>query len=184
MVRSGHNARVRFGLDAMKGRAMKPYTVTLVLVLVAIAAFAILNWGVFVAPTELTLGFTTIRLPLGLLMLGLLVLVAALFLLYVVFLQASALLDTRRHGRELRANRELADQAEASRFTELRSFLASELAQQTRVGAESKAEVLARIDRLERDLRVLAEQTGNSLAASIGELDDRLERGGAQPAAK
>lgn len=154
---------------------MRLPTLILLFILLLIAAFSVLNWGVFMAPTEVTLGFATVQLPLGLLMLGLLVLVCALFLLYVVYLQASALLDTRRHTRELRSNRELADQAEASRFTELRAFLETALAQRGAQQDEAQAALLARIAQLDHALRELVEQQANSLAASIGELEDRLE---------
>lgn len=155
---------------------MKLHTLLFLLVLAAIAAFAALNWSVFIAPTDLSLGFTRVQMPLGLVMLGLLAFLAVLFLLYVVYLQGSALLETRRHSRELQANRELADQAEASRFTELHAFLAAELAKQANLSAEAKSNVLARVDQLERDLRSFMEQSGNTLAAYIGELEDRLEK--------
>lgn len=155
---------------------MKFHTIFLLLVLAAIAAFAALNWSVFNTPTNLSLGFTAVQLPLGLVMLGLLTFLTALFLMFVVYIQGSSLLETRRHSRELRANRELADQAEASRFTELRTFLEAELTKQANLNAESKSNVLARIDQLEHDLRSFMEQSGNTLAAYIGELEDRLEK--------
>ena len=79
---------------------MKLSTLLLLLVLTAIAAFAALNWTVFITPTELSLGFTTTQIPLGLVMLGLLVFVTALFLLFVLYLQTSALLETRRQSRD------------------------------------------------------------------------------------
>ena len=52
------------------------------------------------------------------------------------------------------ASRDLADKAEASRFTELRHFL----------------------EQLEARQRTVIEQAGNSLAASVGELEDKVER--------
>ena len=107
---------------------MKLSTLFLLLILTAIGAFAALNWSVFITPTELSLGFTTTLIPLGLVMLGLLVFVTALFLVFVVYLQPAALLETRRQSRELKASRELADQAEASRFSELRNLVETELA--------------------------------------------------------
>ena len=155
---------------------MRLYTLLLLIVLAAIAAFAVLNWNVFIAPTDLSLGVTRVQVPLGLVMLGLLIFVAALFLVFVVYLQTSALLENRRHTRELHANRELADNAEASRFTELRKFLEDELLKQTNLNKESHSEVLARLLELEQDLRAFIEQSGNTLAAYIGELDDRLEK--------
>jgi uncharacterized integral membrane protein len=155
---------------------MRLYTLLLLIVLAAIAAFAVLNWNVFIAPTDLSLGVTRVQVPLGLVMLGLLIFVAALFLVFVVYLQTSALLENRRHTRELHANRELADNAEASRFTELRKFLEDELLKQANLNKESHSEMLARLLQLEQDLRAFIEQSGNTLAAYIGELDDRLEK--------
>lgn len=132
--------------------------VLLLIALGAVAVFAALNWSVIMAPTTLSLGFAQVQAPLGLVLLGMLVLLTALFLLYVVYLQTSVLLETRRHARELQASRELADQAEASRFTELRTL------------------VEERLDRLERELRTAIEQTGNSLSAYVGELGERFDR--------
>jgi len=160
---------------------MRLPTLILLFILLLIGAFSVLNWGVFMAPTDVTLGFATVQLPLGLFMLGLLVLVCAMFLLYVVYLQASALLDTRRHTRELRSNRELADQAEASRFTELRAFLEAGLDKQAAQQGQTQAALLARIEQLEQALRTAVEQNGNSLAASLGELEDRLDAAGGTP---
>lgn len=161
---------------------MKLHTLFLLLVLAVIAAFAALNWSVFITPTELSLGYTTVQMPLGLLMLGLLFFLTALFLVYVVYLQGSALFETRRQSRDLQANRELADRAEASRFTELRNFLEAELANQSNLNAESKASILARVDQLEHDLRTFMEQSGNTLAAYIGELGERLDKREVPPA--
>lgn len=155
---------------------MKLHTLLLLLVLAAIAAFAALNWKVFITPTELSLGFTSVQMPLGLIMLELLTFLTVLFLIFIVYLQASALLKTRRYSHEMRAARELADQAEASRITELRAFFEVELTKQANLNAESKSNVLARIDQLEHNLRSFMEQSGNTLAAYIGELEDRLER--------
>lgn len=155
---------------------MKHHNLALLLVLISVVVFAMLNWGVFITPTELSLGFTSVKMPLGLVMLGLLGFVSLLFLMYVVYLQASALVETRRQGRESRANRELADQAESSRFTELRTFLDEALAKQAQLQEESRDELLARVNQLSVELRTLVEQTGNSLAASIGEMEDRLDK--------
>ena len=156
---------------------MKTRTLFLILVLVAIGGFSALNWNAFLTPTSLNLGLAEVQAPLGLIMLGALVMVAAVFMVYILYLQTTVLLDTRQHTKELQSNRKLADQAEASRFTELRGFLEAELKRQLVQDAESRAAVVARIDQLERDLRTAVEQSGNSLAASLGELEDRLDRG-------
>lgn len=155
---------------------MKLPTLLLLLILAAFSAFASLNWRVFVTPTELSLGFTTVQMPLGLVMLGLLVFVTALFLIFVVYLQTSTMLEIRRHSRELKASRDLADKAEASRFTELRNAFETEMAKQANLGAESRSAVLARVDQLAIELRAAIDESGNTLAAYIGELEDRLDQ--------
>lgn len=156
---------------------MKIRTIFLLMVLVAIAVFAMLNWNAFMIPTTLSLGVAVVQAPLGLVMLGLLVFLTALFLLFVAYMQASVLFETRRHERDLRANRELADNAEASRFTELRVFLEAEMKRQADLHAESRVVIIERVDRLDHDLRSALEEAGNTLGAYIGELEDRLEGG-------
>lgn len=104
-------------------------TVVLLIVLALVASFAALNWSAFLAPTTLSLGFAQVQAPLGLIMLGLIAVLTALFLGYLVYLQSTVLLESRRHAKELQAQRELADQAEASRFTELRAYLDARLSE-------------------------------------------------------
>ncbi len=128
------------------------------LVLILVGLFALLNWDAFSALTPLNLGLTTVQAPLGLIMLGLVAFLCVLFTVWVVSMQASSLMEARRQTRELQAQRDLADRAEASRFTELRT------------------ELVARLDRLQSDSRVAIEQSGNALAAQVGELEDRLVR--------
>lgn len=155
---------------------MQLRTLLLVLVLALTALFAAVNWGAFTTPTTLSLVFATIEAPLGLIMLAVTAVIAVLFLVFIVYLQTSVLLEARRHAKELDAQRQLADQAEASRFTELRAFLQGELARISAEGDAGRGGVLARLDRGESELRAAIEQTGNTLAAYIGELEDRLER--------
>lgn len=160
---------------------MKLRTLLVLLVLLAIAAFTLLNWPVIMAPTALSLGVAEVQAPLGLILLGLMVALIALFLVYVLYLQTTVMFDARAHAKELQSNRKLADQAEASRFTELRTFLDAEFKRQSVSDAEVKTALLARLDQLERALRVAVEQSGNSLAASIGEMDDRQRAGNPSP---
>ena len=166
---------------------MKLRTIFLLLILGTIAAFSLLNWNVFITPTTLSLGITEVQAPLGVVMLGVVGFLTVFFLVFVVYMQASAIFDSRRHAQELQVNRELADKAEASRFTELHNFLETEL---QKLGANRDARsslatdhqvILDRLDRLEKELFLAVEQSGNSLAASIGELEDRLERSALLP---
>ena len=160
-------------------------TLLIALALGALALFTALNWSAFTAPTTLSVIFATVEAPLGLLLLGIVVLLAALFLIYVVYLQSSVLLETRRHARELHTQRELAEHAEISRIQDLRSFIETQLKTFGQQAESSQAETSAKLDRLENELRQSIEQCHNSLAASLAEIDDRLEHGaGASQARK
>ncbi len=153
---------------------MRIRSLLLVLVLALIAAFTALNWNVFLANTTLSFGITTLDAPLGLIMLALLIFMVAYCLVYVLYLQSNVLMDTRRNAKELQTNRELADKAEASRFTELRSFLEAGMKQSAEQNKTAQQALIARLDALETALRGTVEQSGNSLSAYIGELEDRL----------
>ena len=140
-------------------------TGVLLFVVLVIAALAALNWGTLATPTLMSLGFMQVTAPLGMIMLGLTVLLGILFVAYVVYLQGSVLLETRRHTREMQVQRDLADKAEASRFTELRNFLEAQENTHMSRNAERHAALIARVEQLE-----------NTLAAHVGQLEDRLDR--------
>ncbi|RZI98775.1 MAG: hypothetical protein EOO54_28510 [Haliea sp.] len=155
---------------------MRTRTIVLIVAIVLMAGFAALNMDEFTRSSLLSLGFTTVQAPLGLVMLALLIAALLVFLATTLYIQSTHLIETRQTARELHAQRELADKAEASRFTELRSYLeAQALSAQQREAAH--ATVLA--ERLAQTQQALAgkiDQSGNTLAAYIGELEDRLER--------
>jgi uncharacterized integral membrane protein len=151
-------------------------TILIVVALGALALFTAANWHAFTTPTTLSLIIATIEGPLGLILLGVVVLLAALFLIYVVYLQSSVLFETRRHARELTAQRELAEHAEVSRIHELQELLEAQLQALARQTEESKSQLAARLDQMERDLRQSLEQSQNAIAAQLAEIDDRLER--------
>jgi len=148
----------------------------IVLALAALGAFAALNWAAFITPTTLNLGFAEVNAPLGLIMLIATGVVAALFLLYIVFQQAGVIMETRRYTKELKSQRELADSAESSRFTELRGFLQAELQRLEAQNAAAQRETGARIDRLEQGLMDKQAEAGRSLSAYLGEIEDKLDR--------
>ena len=108
---------------------------------------------------------TAVEAPVGLVMLGVVVLVVLAFGAYLVVWQSAILLESRRQTKELQAQRTLADQAEASRFTELRVIVHDEL--------ERLADRMTQaLDALRAEIRDHA----NSLAATIAEIDDRMQR--------
>lgn len=154
---------------------MKVRALVLFGVLGLFLVFMILNWTTILAPTTLNLGVANVNAPLGLVMLGMIALLTALFLVFIVYLQTSVLFEARRHAKELQSNRELADKAEASRFTELRQFMDAEIQKQAAIQAESKSALLEKLDALSVDIHHAIGVSGNSLSAYIGELEDRLE---------
>lgn len=155
---------------------MRLRTLLLVLAIALLAAFAALNVDEFTRVSVLSLGFTTVQVPLGLVMLLLLVVAVVVFLASTLYMQSANLLETRRYARELNAQRELADRAEASRFTELRNYLEVQaIAAQQRESAT--ATVLAeRFAQQQQALLARIEQSDNTLAAYMGQLEDRLEQ--------
>lgn len=133
---------------------MKALRLLLVGALLLFAVFVAANWAAVLAPTTLSLLVTTVEAPLGLVLLVVTGVLVGLFLAYLAWWQAGVLMETRRHTKELQSQRELADTAEASRFTELQALVKSECAA----------------------VRGELQQTANGLAAQIAELDDRLEQ--------
>lgn len=129
-----------------------------ILVLGLLAAFVIANWHVLAAPVEVSLLVATINAPAGVILLGGTALLLVLLGAYTLSLHTSTLLEARRHAKELREQRLLADQAEASRFTELSSAMHKEFAD------------------LREELQKVSIESSNSLAAAIGEVEDKLDR--------
>ncbi|MEO8524008.1 MAG: LapA family protein [Caldimonas sp.] len=146
---------------------MRLRTLVAILLVALLATFTALNWAAFVAPTSLSVGVASFEAPLGVVMLAIVGGMALLFAGYMAFWQGRLLVEARRHAKELQAQRALADQAEASRFTELRTAL---------TGATERLEV--RFDATRDALRTEMKEATNSLAAMIGEIDDRAKRGG------
>jgi uncharacterized integral membrane protein len=155
---------------------MKVRTLLLFLVLLAIVLFAALNWTVFTTPATLSLLVATVEAPLGLIMLGLLVVLTGVFAIFAGYQQTSTLLEARQQAKRLEAQRKLADQAEASRITELQNLLNSALQRLEQQSVEGRQATIARLDQLEQNLRAAVSQEGTTLSAYIGELEDRLDR--------
>jgi len=151
-------------------------TGVLLVVVLLIAALAALNWNLIAAPATMSIGFMQVTAPLGLVMLGLTALLGIIFVAYVVYLQSSVLLETRRHTKEMQSQRDLADKAEASRFTELRNFLETRENVHMARNAERHAALLVRLEQLESAVKLRSDQTDNTIAAHIGQLEDRFDR--------
>jgi DNA anti-recombination protein RmuC len=160
---------------------MRIRSILLLLGIVLTAAFVALNLEEFNRVNQLSLGFTNVQAPLGMLVLAALVAVLVIFLLFSAYAKSAYLIENRRTTRELKAQRELADKAEASRFTELQQYLAAESHALAERQAEDQQQLEQRLTRLQAEIESRIEQSGNTLAAYIGELEDRLERASGKP---
>jgi uncharacterized protein HemX len=119
------------------------------------ALFLVLNWRIFAGPAKLNLVLTSADVPVGVVMLLLFALALAVLWNYVGHWQGTLLVEFRRQAKELQAQRLLAESAEASRFTELGTLVREEIAK----------------------LRTELQETEHSIAATLGEMDDRLRKG-------
>jgi uncharacterized integral membrane protein len=153
-----------------------------VVLLILLAAFAAANWGAFTAPTQLTLGVTSVQAPLGVLMLG----VCALLVLglggLALWVHTRSLMELRRQVKAQQALRELADKAEASRLTQLQAALDAATQRLSGQIEASQARLLDRIDHLQREQARDVAENANSLAAALAEFDQRVTGGTGQGA--
>ena len=160
-------------------------SVIFLIVAIVIVVFVAANWSAMNVPTDVNLLLTSIHAPLGLILLGLMLLLCVVFVAFGTYLQGTVLLEARRHARELAAQRELADSAEASRITELGGYLEQEFTRLSAAVESQSRQVLARVNRAESGLREHpVDVPSNQLAASIDTLSrdlhariDRLEMG-------
>ena len=155
---------------------MKILNVIILIVFVGLIIFAASNWNAIITPIPLSLVFMETNAPLGLILLAITGLLTLLFLGFVVYMQSSTLMLRKRLNRELEAQRKLADEAEASRFTDLRTYLEAELQQLSNQNTELYQKSANRITELETTIKATVEETGSTLTAYIGELEDRLEK--------
>ena len=154
---------------------MKFLNFILLIALVTLVIFASLNWQAIITPIPLSLLFMDAEAPLGLILLAATGLLTLLFLGFVVYMQSSTLMTRKRLNREVEEQRKLANDAEASRLTELRTYLATELKQLSAQNSDIHQKVETRLTEIETALKGTMEETGTSLSAYIGELGDKLE---------
>lgn len=146
---------------------MKSRIALLVLIIVLIGVLGFFNFPYLAQTVPMSLGFTTIDAPLGLILMALTALMAVVFIAYVIAMQGAWLLEARAHAKEMAAQRELADKAEASRFTELRIAIEN-------LHKEEERKLLERLDVLESHLQARAQESDNSTAAYVGQLEQQL----------
>ena len=137
-----------------------------------IAVFTLANWSVLSAPAALSFIVFEVEGPLGVILLGAMLVLVALFVLYALTLRTNMLMESRRHNQELQAQRKLAETAEASRLSELRAQIEREFAQlRTAIGA-----IDGQMDRHEQSMKQSLDEAANGLSALVAEMDDKIDR--------
>lgn len=151
-------------------------SLAITLLLLALAAFVSFNWAAISSPSDLSLGFTQVTAPLGLVLLAFMAAVNAALLLYLGVQQASVILDLRRSAKAIAEQRRIADDVDASRVTELRSLIETEFLGARERESNLISDLSERIGRSERSIDEKLEQTTAGLAAQLGEIEDKLDR--------
>jgi uncharacterized integral membrane protein len=150
---------------------MRARLILLVLAILLVAGFAAQNWAEFNRPSPLNVGVTTVQAPLGLILLIALGLALLVFIAAAASLRTRSLIESRQQSRALHAQRELADKAEASRFTDLRQMLDTHLRENRGVTPDLEKSLAQH----QRELRNQLEQMYHLLTSRLTELERRLD---------
>lgn len=155
---------------------MRAFSLLLVLAIVLLGAFATLNWAAMSTPVTLNLGFAEAFAPLGTAMLAFMAAIAGLFIVYIVLLQAGVILDARRMTKEIATQRDLAQVAEASRFTALQTLLEGDARRLEALALASSRQFNLRIDQADSAVQDRISDAVGSLSAHLGEVEDKLDQ--------
>jgi len=155
---------------------MRTRATLFVVAILLVAGFAALNWSEIVRSTPLSFGLFVTSAPLGLILLTVLAVACIAFVLGSAAIRTQALVDSRTHHKTLEAQRDLADRAEASRFTDLRTHLDAQLRELRERDAIAATELQKAMVNSQRELRTQLEQMHRTLGARMNELDGRAVR--------
>ena len=150
-------------------------TVFLLLLFVLCSVFLIVNWEGVMAEVNVNLLYTEIQAPLGLILLGP-GLVILICLVYGFVQQAALSMELRRVNKQLQQARDLAQKAEQSRFTELKNEMQKQILDLQNQSASRHSSLMAAVNGLQSAIDESAQETVNSLSASVGEVEDRLSQ--------
>lgn len=117
-----------------------------------IAALALLNLNTLLTPAPIDLVVGRIEAPLGLVMLGLVAVLVALFMVAMLQNHVSSLMESKRLLKEVQRVQGLADVAEASRMQELQRLMTSEFRNINEQLARLTADRSAGFDRPDRNV--------------------------------
>ena len=155
---------------------MKILSWIVLLAVILLIVFAAANWTLLATPASLNLLAFSVDGPLGLILVATAFFFVALCLVYVLSVRTNAMLETSRHFKQLEAQRKLADDAEASRFMSLTAQIEQEFAKVRASIDASRAADAQHVQHLEQTFSGALNETGNAIAAHVGQIDDKLDR--------
>lgn len=109
---------------------MRVRGIIMLVVLLLVGVFAAQNWALlnFVPEGESTrFLWMEIAIPPGIVLLGVIVAITILYLVFMGQVRTAALVEMRRTSKEMDSVRKLADEAEASRFEQLKGYLEAQM---------------------------------------------------------
>ena len=152
---------------------MRARLVFIVVAVLVVAAITALNWPEFTRAEPLSFGIATATVPLGVTLLVLMGIILAVFLISSAIQESRYLLHHRRHSRDLQSQRDLAEKAEASRFTDLRQHLDTHLRETRTRESVMSTEFEKRLMQSHNELRAQIERMHQMLATRLGEMESR-----------
>ena len=153
---------------------MRTRTILLVVAILLVAGFAALNWSEIVHTAPLSFGLMVTYAPLGLILLVLLGITLVLFLASTAAIRTQSLMEYRQHQKTLEAQRELAEKAEASRFTDLRGSLDQHLKAMRERDAIAASEFDKAMMQSRREMQQQMEQMNRMISSRLNEIEQRL----------
>ncbi|MDB5875136.1 MAG: hypothetical protein JWQ07_4578 [Ramlibacter sp.] len=157
---------------------MRARLIFIVAAIVLVFGFAALNWSELSRTAPLSFGVFVTEASVGLVMLAILGITLLAFLFSSAMHESRHMLLSHRHTKALQAQRDLADKAEASRFTDLRQLLdthmreSRESRQQLALAASEAEKAMAQT---QRELRNQIEQMSRVFAGRLSELEGRMD---------
>lgn len=153
---------------------MRARLLFIIVAILLVAGFAAQNWSEVQRTSPLIFGVVVSNAPLGLILLGVLGLSFLVFLVSSAAQESRHLFEHRRYAKTLEAQRDLAEKAEASRFTDLRQHIDTHLGEGRQREAVAGTEFEKAMVQSQRELRNQVEQMNRTLATQLAELESRL----------
>ena len=138
--------------------------------------FAALNWSEVVHTAPLSFGVLITDASVGLVLLTLLAVTLICFLIASATQETRHMIDYGKHQRTLQAQRDLAEKAESSRFTELQKQMEAHLRDSRQREAITSTEFEKSMLASHRELRSQIEAMNQMLATRLRDMESRIDR--------